>query len=259
MIKRCLIIGCSETKIEKPDPLPAIERYDGPPFRVLRRYLNDTSSANEDRLDVFILSAEYGLIEGSQKIPVYDRRMTRQRAEAIKAKVLCTFQQQIASQNYDDLFISAGRTYLLVLDGSKALLPATTKVTISSGGSGRKLTELKTWLNGQERPIPGQLSPPLDDPNNNGCFAHPTTGVTRLKRVELKATPEEIYETARQALATNSGNPNNFKDWYVLIGEEKVSPKWLVSQLTRVPVNSFDAGAARRVLNRLGVPVYKNE
>lgn len=258
-MKRCLIIGCSETKIEKPDYLPAIERYDGPPFRVLRRYLNDTSPANEDRLDVFVLSAEYGLIGGTRKIPVYDRRMTHQRAEAIKAKVLDTFQQQIASQSYDDLFVSAGKTYLLALAGFEELLPATTRVSISRSPSGRKLTELKAWLNGQERPIPKQLSLSLDDPNNRGYFAYPITGVARLKGVELEATPEEVYEMARQAIATDSGTANNFKDWYVLVDDKMISPKWLVSQLTNLPVRSFDASAARRVLSKLGVPIHRNE
>jgi hypothetical protein len=269
MPKRCLIIGCSQTKLETPNPVPALARYDGPPFRVLRRYLNDPSSANGARPAVFVLSAEYGLIEGARPIPVYDRRMTRQRADHIRAEVLQTFEEQIAARNYEDVFISTGKTYLLALAGFEALLPATTSVQVSRSPSGQKLAELKAWLNGQEESSPGQLSLPLNVPNDNGYFTHPITGIARLKGVELKATPEEVYNVARQALrhasrqdtalATDNGHPNNFKNWYVLVDEQRVSPKWLVSQLTNLPVRNFDAAAARRVLNKLGVPVYKNE
>lgn len=36
---RCLLLSCSQAKISTPDLLPAIRRYDGPAFRVLRKFL----------------------------------------------------------------------------------------------------------------------------------------------------------------------------------------------------------------------------
>ncbi len=258
-MKRCLIIGCSQTKINTPGDIPAIERYDGPAFRVLRRFLaNESPRHQADQLDVFILSAEYGLIEGKKEVPVYDRRMTQQRAGEIHDDVLNTFKQKITGQNYTELFLSMGKTYLLALDGFEELLSPATNVIVSRKTAGRKLTELKAWLTGQEEPVSGQLSLPLDDTGQNGRFAYPVRGKARLKGVELTTTPEEIYEVARQALATEAGKPHNFKDWYVLVDEQKVAPKWLVSQLSGAPVSQFDAGAARRVLNALGIPIYRN-
>jgi hypothetical protein len=255
-----LIIGCSQTKISTPGDIPAIERYDGPAFRVLRRFLANGSSPHQtDQLDVFILSAEYGLIGGKEEVPIYDRRMTQQRAGEIHDDVLSTFKQKITGQNYTELFLSMGKTYLLALDGFEELLPSATKVKVSRSTSGRKLTELKAWLTGQKEPVSRQLALPLDDTDLNGRFAYPVRGKAHLKGVELAAPPEEIYEVARQALAIEAGKPHNFKDWYVLVDEQKVAPQWLVSQLSGVPVSQFDAGAARRVLNALGVSVYPNK
>ena len=76
---RCLIQSCSQTKLDDPRPLPAIERYDGPAFRVLRRFLRDAAPALQD-VDVFVLSARYGLIAADTPVHDYDQRMTPARA-----------------------------------------------------------------------------------------------------------------------------------------------------------------------------------
>src|SRR5688572_5303367 len=110
-MKRCLILGCSESKIETAGKIPALDRYDGPPFRVLRRFLTDVPPSDPRRqLDVFVLSAEYGLIKEEQEIPVYDQRMTPQRAGELQPDVLRIFQEKIASQNYEELFLSMGKS-----------------------------------------------------------------------------------------------------------------------------------------------------
>ena len=66
--RRLLILSCSQRKHTSLDPLPAIERYDGPLFKVLRRFLRESSHQARD-LDVFILSAAYGLIPGGLSNP----------------------------------------------------------------------------------------------------------------------------------------------------------------------------------------------
>ena len=56
---RLLILSCSKAKRADCGLLPAIDRYDGPFFRVLRRYLRQQPA---DPPVVHILSAEFGLI-----------------------------------------------------------------------------------------------------------------------------------------------------------------------------------------------------
>ncbi len=76
-----LIMACSQQKRSESHLLPALERYDGPPFRVLRRFLREHHSAP---LDIHILSAKFGLIPGSQLIPNYDHRITPLRAQELR-------------------------------------------------------------------------------------------------------------------------------------------------------------------------------
>src|SRR5438128_9858454 len=84
-MQRLLILACSQRKRPYASLLPAIERYDGPAFRVLRRYRRLT----EDKgLIVYILSAEYGLIPASKQIPTYDRRMDSKRADKLREDVV---------------------------------------------------------------------------------------------------------------------------------------------------------------------------
>jgi len=65
-MQRLLILACSQRKRPGASSLPAIERYDGPAFRVLRRYCR----LNQDNgLFVYVLSAEFGLIPVKQPIP----------------------------------------------------------------------------------------------------------------------------------------------------------------------------------------------
>ena len=254
---RCLILSCSQKKVENSGKLPAIQRYDGPPFRVLRKFLTDANStAPHNAVDVFILSAEFALIDGDEPIPYYDRRMTPRRAEELYADVLKTFKSRIVSKNYSELFLSMGKTYLLALDGFETLLSSETKVIISNGGNGQKLADLKAWLNGVAIPVKQPSSQNGD--NDRVIVPRVIRGAARLKGVDLRLTPDEVYQIARQSLADEVGNPHNFRNWYVLVDEIKVAPKWLVSQLANLPVREFDAGSARRVLKGLGIPVYRN-
>lgn len=257
-MKRCLIIGCSEAKVQSPELLPAIQRYNGPPFRVLRRFLTNRPQTDKaGAIDVYVLSAEFGLISGQQLIPVYDRRMTHHRAEQLRPKVLDTLKGEIADHHYAELFLSMGKTYLLALEGYEKLLPPETKVIVSRSTSGRKLSELKAWLNGGELPTRPLL--PFNEAIQNEHKPRRVNGVARLRGTDLAYTPNEVIQIARQALAAGVGKPFALKDWYVLVDGAKVGPKWLVSQLSNLPVRDFDASEARRVLHALGVDIYRNE
>jgi hypothetical protein len=83
--ERLLILACSQRKRPDEGLLPAVERYDGPTFRVLRRFLREGIS---EPPDVLILSAEHGLIPQDLPIAAYDRKMTPARARELRPQIL---------------------------------------------------------------------------------------------------------------------------------------------------------------------------
>jgi hypothetical protein len=64
-----LILACSQRKRCAANRLPALERYDGPAFKVVRRFLRQHPD-EKLHLGIQILSAEFGLIP-SKLIVIY--------------------------------------------------------------------------------------------------------------------------------------------------------------------------------------------
>jgi Family of unknown function (DUF6884) len=143
--KRLLILSCSRTKRTDQDLLPAIERYDGPGFRVVRRFLREREGV-DSALDTYILSAEFGLITADQLIPAYDRRMTSERALALRPVVRGALQRACAASKYHDALVAAGRDYLPALAGWEGLLPSEGSVGVTEGPPGSRLRQLYDWL-----------------------------------------------------------------------------------------------------------------
>jgi hypothetical protein len=70
-------------------------------------------------------------------------------------------------------------------------------------------------------------------------------------------TPEQVFETARESLAETSDGPNRYQTWYVMIDGQRVAAKWLVSQITGLPVSAFVSDEARHLLTQLGIKVMR--
>ncbi len=252
-MKRCLLLSCSRAKRDTPGCVPAIERYDGPAFRVWRKFVRERPDMAND-VDVYVLSAEYGLIRGDEPTRNYDRLMTRQRATELRSEVLARLEEAMTDEAYGELFVSLGQTYLLALDGYETVLPPTVAVTVSRSPFGRKLTELRNWLYGIEHE-PGRERPTSRQPTLPLVSTRPV----RIRGRQISMTPEEALDVARRALAEGQGDPDRYRTWYVLMDERKVGAKWLVSQLAGLPTADFDASEARRVLRGLGIEVCKDE
>jgi hypothetical protein len=140
---RLLILACSQRKKPAAGLLPAIDRYDGPTFRVLRKFLTETPAATPT---VLVLSAKYGLIDSATKIPNYDRWMSADLAERLRPAVRKRFRRILGSGRWQSVAFCVGRKYQPALDGVEALLPAETQVEVIRGGQGQRLTGLRRWL-----------------------------------------------------------------------------------------------------------------
>lgn len=144
-MRRLLILACSATKRHDVGLLPAVERYDGPSFRTLRRFLAD-DPARRDALDLLILSAQLGLITGDTRILDYDQRMDAGRAAVLRPQVTTVLVRHLRQQTYDATFVSLGADYapaLTITDDLRLRLGA---LTVASGGIGTRLGQLRRWL-----------------------------------------------------------------------------------------------------------------
>jgi hypothetical protein len=123
--------------------LPAIDRYDGPAFRVLRKFLRE---ASPNAPAVLILSAKYGLIDSTTRIADYDCRMSAGLAERLRPTVRQTLGRVLRSGGWRSVALCVGRDYRAALDGLELLLPEDVQVEVIGGGQGRRLTGLRRWL-----------------------------------------------------------------------------------------------------------------
>lgn len=133
-----LIVACSATKRPVSHPVPAIELYNGPAFRVLRKRLK----LEGGQPTIYILSAKHGLIEANELVSVYDFRMNRKRALQIRDQVHIFLERLTPPGRFNAIFIWAGKDYLLALPQS---FLARSDIHIAEGGIGKKLKQLREW------------------------------------------------------------------------------------------------------------------
>lgn len=135
-----LILACSATKLRNGGLTPAIDRYDGPAYRVLRKALRERPGLAE-RLEVGVLSARYGLIRGGLPIAYYDQRMTSARAAEIGAEMSYQLALPTWRGPWGAVFVNVGASYRPALPD-----PLPWPATQARGGIGERLGQLKEWL-----------------------------------------------------------------------------------------------------------------
>lgn len=237
---RLLVLACSRAKRPDPEPLPALERYDGPLFRVYRRYLREGPAHNQPAL--LVLSAEHGLIRGDFPLPPYDRVMTGERAHELAADARAAL-ARIAKElgPLSQALFCGARAYLGVLGGLDTLRMLAPSVGAAIGARGGQATALRRWLYGPENePAPAW-----------------STGAPVLRGVRVEMSPGEVLASARKELTRDSEGAGRFHGWYVPVGDETVAPKWLAAKLTGLTVKSFRTAEAIQLLRRLGVDVRR--
>jgi len=239
-------MSCSKRKRSELDLRTAMERYDGIYFRVLRRFLREYPE-EVGGLDILVLSAQYGLIPGSHPIPTYDRRMTVERAKELSSAVLLSLKEHMKDKSYGEIFLVLGSDYLLALDGFVTLIPPYTTLLQAKGPQGVKASQLKCWLHRieeQKRKKPVSQVPHRGHALIHGC--------------SIRMSANQVIAHVRESVKTGAEPPAIPRTWFVCVDGKQIGPKWIVRQLTGLPLSSFTSGEARRVLRRLGLEVSAN-
>lgn len=133
-----LIIACSARKKHVARAIPAIELYDGPAYRILRKRLNRTSN----KLAIWVLSAKHGLTWADSPIFWYDEHLKNDKLQLVKRDVESFIERNAKPLSFDSIYIWAGKKYLETLPPS---LLTRSNVKIAKGPIGRKLGQLKSW------------------------------------------------------------------------------------------------------------------
>jgi hypothetical protein len=220
-----------------------VDRYDSPQFRVVRRYLG--SAPPVVLPDVLVLSAEHGLIRGDRLIAPYDRRMTSERARALRAEVVAGLAVLVAN-GPADLLVSCSGAYAATLDGLEQVLPADSTVWRAPNRPGERLACLHDWLYGAS---------PAASTSRAGPVGRPVVVQVRGARATL--TANDLLERGRQALASSSPSELHPSSWAVDLDGTAVSPKWLVSVGFNLRRGAFGTSDALRVLAMVGIPVRR--
>jgi hypothetical protein len=196
---------------------------------------------------VLILSAKWGLIFGDTLLPHYDQRMTARRAGEMRECVTGQLCEILTSRPYE-VFILMSESYFQVIDVRELTQIGDAEIYAVRGGRGRKLSALYDWLYGVPPPEPRivrQFSP------RGQCEE------VRLRRVRIKYNRKQALALAREALRQEATVATRINSWYVQLGKSRVSPKWLVSKISGLPVSAFTTDEARRALAQLGIEVRR--
>jgi hypothetical protein len=139
--RQLFVLGCSQTKRKTSLQLPAITRYDGPLFRVLRTFLR--KHLWPENLSVAVLSAKHGLIGGLTGIEDYDDRLTPTRAGELRDQVTRELGELLQQHEGAELFM--GRGYLEAIH-LEALGERARRLRFVEGRIGQKLHQLSRRL-----------------------------------------------------------------------------------------------------------------
>jgi hypothetical protein len=239
---RALFLACSRRKTSETGSIPAIDRYDGPCFRVLRRYLRFVP---DTQLKMWVLSSEHGLIEHDTDVSPYDRLMTLDRADELRLDVLTTFLKARQMYPFSEAFVSLGSAYTAAMSDCWSSLPDDVLLHFATGSIGGRASRLRAWLLREGSLADNSKAQPVVHQRAMIC------GIT------VSASVAEVMAAGRAGLAEDPIGASRFETACVQIGEDQVAVKWLVSKVTGVPVSRFRTADACRLLGALGVLVTR--
>lgn len=225
--------------------LPAIQRYDGVLFRVLRKWQAESAAAD---VDVAIISGYYGLIGAETPVDHYDSRLTTDRARLLRGTISMSLREQVRRQPYLSAFLGLGQLYQSTIEPD-VFADVGVPIAAVRGSIGAQAAQLRDWLR---------------QPNDATCPSHSevprqplvqASGSVRICGVELRLTSESVLALAREALSNDPAGSANYASWYVDVDDVRVAPKWLVRILSKLPVSAYSTTQARRALEQLGIPV----
>ncbi len=130
-----MLLACSDRKKDADGPCRAVDLYDGPSFRTIRKL--EREGRFPKTLEIYIISGKYGLISSEDIIESYDRRIDEDVVRDTDARDKL---RDLVSQGYANIFINMGKEYTRhfndILGGA----------TSARGRIGQKNAQMLEWI-----------------------------------------------------------------------------------------------------------------
>ncbi|MFW9997782.1 MAG: DUF6884 domain-containing protein, partial [Candidatus Odinarchaeota archaeon] len=144
--KKLLLVACSATKDETDQELPALLRYAGMTYFLIKALL---INRRWPKVDLLIVSAKHGLLHPLDTIAYYDYRLTENRLEKARQEI----REQVVAhgfKHYSECFLNLPDLYLQAIEPIKTRLSE--NCLIACTGTGRpheRNTKMIQWLENQ--------------------------------------------------------------------------------------------------------------
>lgn len=145
-----LLQSCSASKNEVNGTASAMDVYSGYFYKIIKKSMREGVFRADT--DLHILSAKYGLLDASEKIETYDRRMDRERARELNQEVVDAVRERITAHSYERVILNMGLEYRAALEGLDEHVDVPI-VEISGGGIGEKGNALYRFLRGDDSAV----------------------------------------------------------------------------------------------------------
>jgi len=145
--RRLLIIGCSNKKNKFDHLETALNVYDGPNYRSLKKMIR--SKNFPDDVQIMIISAKYGMIFPDELIGYYDQKMTAKQSELLRSEMKKKLKKYVCEKKFNECFINLGKTYRDSIQDftfPNYLIPK-----YADGKIGEKRSEMIKWLNNEDK------------------------------------------------------------------------------------------------------------
>ncbi len=139
-----LVVACSATKSSHEDMLAAILRYQGMAYIPLKMLLLEKSWPSN--VDLWIVSAKYGLLQALQPIPHYDERLTEATLDERK-KLIEKQLSEVKVSRYQNCMVNLPSLYSKVIEPLEILLKSNDcQITNISARMSERNDAMMQWL-----------------------------------------------------------------------------------------------------------------
>ena len=153
-----LVQACSKSKNQPEEATPALELYSGYFFKIIKKSMREGTF--DEQMDIYILSAEHGLIDADTDIGWYNKRMDRSQAAELAPSVQSKL-RNIVTDTYDEVIINVGNTYQQAL-GDVSEFVDSEIYYVEGEGIGHKGHILKRAIRGERELLIEEPTPAAD-------------------------------------------------------------------------------------------------